>query len=104
MAYVVKIAARAERDLALLFEAINAEESDTALTWYKGLKRAILSLGEMPDRCPITRGKDQLRQLLYGRRPHVYRAIFRVFERRKQVEALHIRHGARRDFKASHLK
>jgi plasmid stabilization system protein ParE len=37
--------------------------------------------------------------LLYGHKPHIYRAIFRVLEKQKRVEVLHVRHGARRRFK-----
>jgi len=54
MAYVVKITARAERDLALLFAKIRAEHSATALKWYRGLKAAILSLEAQPTRWPVT--------------------------------------------------
>jgi mRNA-degrading endonuclease RelE of RelBE toxin-antitoxin system len=39
----------------------------------------------------------------YGNKPHVYRVIYRVLEREKRVNVLHIRHGARRDFKASDI-
>jgi plasmid stabilization system protein ParE len=95
MAYLVKITSRAERDLAQLYEAINAEHSEAALKWYLGLKLAILSLKEHPNRCPRARKKDHLRHLLYGRNPDVYRVIFRVSPRQKSVEVLHIRHGAR---------
>jgi toxin ParE1/3/4 len=103
MAYLVKITSRAERDLAHLYEDINAMHSDTALKWYQGLKEAILSLGGQPNRCPVTRKKDEMRHLLYGNKPHIYRAIFRILERQKVVEVLHIRHGARRKLKASDL-
>jgi hypothetical protein len=34
MGYLVNVTARAERDLALIFAAINAEASDAALKWY----------------------------------------------------------------------
>jgi toxin ParE1/3/4 len=44
-----------------------------------------------------------LRHLLYGRKPYVYRVIYRVVERQKQVEVLHIRHGARQKLKSSDL-
>jgi toxin ParE1/3/4 len=101
MAYLINVTARAERDLALLFADINAEHSDAALKWYRGLKAAILSLEEAPLRCPVTRENANLRHLLYGRKPHVYRVIYRVLEKRKQVDVLHIRHGARRRFRAS---
>ena len=96
MAYLVNITSRAERDLAQLYRKINAEHSDAALRWYQGLKEAILSLEEHPNRCPVIPEKDGIRHLLYGRKPHVYRVIFRVLGKRKQVEVLHIRHGARR--------
>jgi toxin ParE1/3/4 len=103
MAYLVRFTARAERDLAHLFEEINANYSDAALEWYRELKDVITSLEEKPNRCPVTRKKDALRHLLYGYKPNVYRVIFRVMERQKRVEVLHIRYGARRKVKASDL-
>lgn len=103
MAYLVNISSRAERDLAHLYRDINAEHSDAALKWYRGLKEAILSLEEQANRCPVTHERDDLRHLLYGHQPHVYRVIYRVLERQKHVEVLHIRHGARRSRKASDL-
>ncbi len=103
MAYLVKLASRAERDFASLYEEIHAGQSRAALKWYRGLKDAILSLEEMPHRCPVTREKGQLRHLLYGRKPHVYRVIYRVLEREKRVDVLHIRHGARQRFKTFEL-
>jgi len=103
MAYVVSITPRAERDLADLYEEINAEDSAAAIKWYRGLKKGILSLSEQPNRCPVTPENRNLRHLLYGHKPHIYRAIFRVLERLKRVDVLHVRHGARRKFKASDL-
>jgi plasmid stabilization system protein ParE len=101
MAYRVNITARAARDLARLYREINAGHSDAALKWYRGLKEAILRLEEQPNRCPVTPENDKLRHLLYGNKPHIYRAIYRVLEKQKQVEVLHIRHGARQRLKAS---
>jgi plasmid stabilization system protein ParE len=86
-----------------LYRQINAEYSDTAMEWYLGIREAILSLERQPNRCPLTRRKSKLRHLLYGHKPYVYRVIYRVQEKRKQVEVLHIRHGARREFKPSDL-
>jgi toxin ParE1/3/4 len=100
MAYFVNLTPRAERDLALLYHKINAEESEAALKWYFGLKAAILRLSEHPSRCPTTSENSNLRHLLYGNKPHVYRVIYRVVERHKRVEVLHIRHRARRRFNA----
>jgi plasmid stabilization system protein ParE len=99
MAYLVNLTVRAERDLALLYLQIDAEDSDAALKWYRGLKEAILSLEVRPNRCPVTPESDKFRHLLYGNKPHIYRVIYRVLQEQKQVEVLHIRHGARRRFK-----
>jgi plasmid stabilization system protein ParE len=104
MAYLVSITSRAERDLAHLHGEINADHFDAALKWYLGLKDAILSLEVQPNRCPVTRRRDKLRHLLYGHNPNTYRIIYRVLEKQKQVEVLHIRHGARRKLKTSDLR
>ena len=95
MAYRVRIMPRAERDLAAIFEQINAQHSDAAFRWFIGLQRAVLTLENDPARCPVTPENTRMRHLLYGRRPHVYRVIYRILERRREVEILHIRHGAR---------
>jgi toxin ParE1/3/4 len=103
MAYLVNLTSRAERDLVHLYRQINAEHSDAALKWYRGLKEAILSLEEQPNRCPATPEKKETRHLLYGHKPHFYRVIFRVRKKQKQVDVLHIRHGARRKLNTSDL-
>jgi toxin ParE1/3/4 len=103
MAYLVNITLRAERDLEHLYAEINAAGSNAARKWYEGLKRQILTLEKLPNRCPATPEKKTVRHLLYGRKPYIYRVIYRVIERRKVVEVLHIRHGARKDFRASDL-
>jgi toxin ParE1/3/4 len=104
MAYLVNVTLRAERDLALIFDAIDAEHSGAGLKWYRGLKEAILSIEEQPNRCPETPETPKLRNLLYGHKPHVYRVIYRVAKKGKQVDVLHIRHGARQSLKRSEVK
>lgn len=105
MAYLVNITARAERDLAALYEEIDAANSHAAQRWYTGLKKAILDLEENPCLWPLTHEVRHLRHILYGRKPHnVYRAIYRIDEKQKSAEVLHIRHGARLQFKRSDLK
>jgi len=69
------------------------------LKWCRGLKEAILSLEEQPNRCPVARTSDNLRHLLYGRKLHIYRVIFRVLEKRKNVEVLHRRPAVRNRFR-----
>ncbi len=96
MAYLVKLMPRAQRDLALVYDYIHATESSAAFRWYEGLRREILTLERTPNRCAFAPESKHSRQLLYGRKPHVYRVICRVLEKEKRVEVLHIRHGARR--------
>ena len=103
MAYLVNLTARAGRDLVLLYGDIHAAESGAALRWYQRLKQAILTVESHPNRCPVTPENKRLRHLLYGQKPHVYRVIYRVLERKNRVEILHIRHGSRRAFKRRDL-
>ena len=67
-----------------------------ALKWHRGLKKAILSLEEQPNRCPLTPESDTFWHLLYGNKPDIYRVIYRELEKHKLVEVLYVRHGARR--------
>jgi toxin ParE1/3/4 len=103
MAFAVDLTHRAERDLAGIFSSIDAANSTAALKWYRGLKKAILNLERHPNRCPVVRKSGNLRNFLYGHRPHIYKVIFRVRESPMIVEVLHVRHGARRRFKSSDL-
>ncbi|MGB7601328.1 MAG: type II toxin-antitoxin system RelE/ParE family toxin [Candidatus Sulfotelmatobacter sp.] len=100
VAYLVNIASRAERDLEHLYNEIDAADSDAAREWYAGLKKQILSLEKHPNRCPVTPEKKTVRHLLYGRN----HGIYRVLERRKVLEVLHIRHGARKKFRRADLE
>ena len=64
---------------------------------------AILRLEQYPNRCPTT-GNRNLRHMLHGHKPHIYRIIYCVFEKQKLVAVLHIRQCARREFRRSDLK
>jgi len=101
MAYLVNVTSRAERDLVSLYVEINTEQSEAAVKWYWGLRDAILSFEVHPKRCAVTPEHGELRHLLYGNKPHIYRVIYRILEKQKRVDVLHIRHGARRRMKAS---
>jgi mRNA-degrading endonuclease RelE of RelBE toxin-antitoxin system len=107
MAYSVEFSARAARDLEILYLEKNAAESPAAARWYNGLEQAVYALETHPHRCPITpearKLKRKLRHLLYGPKPHVYRVIYEVDERRQTVWVLTIRHSARKRLKASDL-
>jgi toxin ParE1/3/4 len=108
MAYLVELAARAARDLEILYLEKNAAESEAAARWYSGLEDAVSALETHPLRGPVApetaMPKRELRQLLYGKKPHVYRVIYRIDEKRQTVRVLHIRHAARRKSKSSELE
>jgi plasmid stabilization system protein ParE len=107
MAYLVEMTARAARDLEILYLAKNAAESQVAARWFNGLEEAVSSLTTHPHRCPIapeTRTtKRQLRHLLYGKKPHVYRVVYEFQERPQTVWVLTIRHAARRKAQGDQL-
>lgn len=107
MAYRVEFAARAARDLEYLYLEKNAAESPAASRWLNGLEQAVNALAGHPHRCPAApesrKLRRALRHLLYGKKPHVYRVIYEVDERRRKVWVLTIRHGARGKLKPPDL-
>jgi toxin ParE1/3/4 len=103
MAFRIEIMPRAVRDLAAVDAAVHAEESEAAFRWFRGLERALFTFEEAPARCPVTPVDAHLRQLLYGKKPYVYRVIFEIDESHKVVQILTIRHGARQEFKTGEL-
>lgn len=94
MAYRVRLSDRALRDVEIIYEYVQAAESDRALDWFNGLEDAIYSLEKYPNRGGVTHERGNLRHLLYGRKDHIYRIIYRIDERRKAVTIFHIRHDA----------
>lgn len=107
MAYLVEFSARAIRDLEVLYVEKNVAESDAAARWYNELEEAVEALKWHPHRCPLApetrRLKRKLRQLLYGKKPHIYRVIYELDKDRQAVRVLTIYHGARRELKKSDL-
>ena len=105
MAFRVEPTAQAKQDLHSILEWLLAEGAgETGLRWFFRLEEAIASLSELPHRCPLApENKEfpfEVRQLLFGRKPHQYRVLFTVDG--ETVVVLHIRHGRRRHLKKSH--
>lgn len=98
MAYRVELTDRAKHDLSALYARIDAAESSAAARWFNGFEEAVYALSQLPKRCPVApegrMAKRPLRHLLYGNKPHVYRAIYEIDEPGKTVYVLTIRHGA----------
>lgn len=80
---------------------LSQHAADTGVPWFLALQGAIASLAKFPERCPLVPESAvfpfQVRHLLYGRRPHVYRILFTLDS--GTVYVLHIRHGARKPIK-----
>jgi len=108
MAYRIEFADRAARDLEALYVEKNAAESQAASRWYNDMEEAVSVLAVYPHRCPAApearKLRRELRHLLYGKKPHVYRVIYEVDERRQTVWVLTVRHGARRKLRTSDVK
>ncbi len=96
MAYQVELSRRAELDLLHIFAFIHASESQSAAHWFSGLESQIQSLGDLPSRGTVTEYDLGLRFVLYGKKPHVYRILYRIDESSHLVGVRHIRHGARK--------
>ncbi|MGA2589315.1 MAG: type II toxin-antitoxin system RelE/ParE family toxin [Bryobacteraceae bacterium] len=98
MVFRVEITEEAERDAIRILDWLISEQAgEPGLRWFQRLEKAIASLASFPRRCPLApENKEfpfEVRHLLYGHRPHVYRVIFKVED--ETVYILRIRHGRR---------
>lgn len=82
----------AEEDLREAKRYLEKHAPEYVSEWGARMRRAVLSLRDMPERCALAPEKDlfglELRQLLEGS----YRILFHVD--RKTVRVLHVRHSA----------
>ena len=99
MAYRVSLTAPAEMDAYAAFERIREAAPMHAEKWLRNLFKEILSLDELPARCPVIEEAKELgfpaRHLLYGKRRGVYRIIFHIREDEQHVRVLRIWHASR---------
>jgi plasmid stabilization system protein ParE len=98
MAFRVKPTENAKQNARDILAWLREQQAgDAGLRWFEGLRKAISSLREFPARCAIApESKDfpfEVRQLVYGRKPHQYRILFTI--EGKTVWVLHVRHGRR---------
>lgn len=98
--YNVEFTQRAEFDLKEIYREKRAAESQAAYQWLVRLRLAIDGLETLPHRCPLAPDligtHREMRQLLYGQKPHIYRVLYEIDENQHVVRVLTIRHGARR--------
>ena len=97
MIYKLIIQPAALEDLDEAYRWIAEQSPENAARWFNHFIEALFTLEHSPYRCGAAPESKHLgleiRQLLYGRRGGVYRALYTV--RGREVHVLHIRHAAR---------
>jgi toxin ParE1/3/4 len=97
MKYKLIIQPPALTDLDEAYRWIAEQSPGNATQWFNRFLDALSTLEHTPNRCGVAPESEQIgreiRQLLYGRRGGVYRALFIV--EKCEVHVLHIRHAAR---------
>jgi plasmid stabilization system protein ParE len=82
MAFRVRLLASAQADAAQIYERVTAAAPVHGPLWYNRLITAIESLREFPRRCghapEDARFPSEIRHLLFGRKPNVYRVLFTI--------------------------
>jgi plasmid stabilization system protein ParE len=99
MTYRVETSGQAENDANAILEwLISKGGGHAGSRWIRDLNHAIESLAAFPERCSVAPESSifsfEVRQLLYGRSPDVYRILFTI--NGSTVYILHIRHGRRK--------
>ena len=101
-AYRVIITEVAEGEIDAILEYLLLRSPNAARDFQEGIDKVILSLSEMPRRCPLAPEDGvldrPLRQILYRHARTVYRILFTIFEAEGDlspfVRVLRVRHGA----------
>src|SRR5215471_13664404 len=83
MAFRVEMSAEAEDDASSILNWLLSQHAgETGIRWFLAMEDAIASLSTLPERCPLApenaRFPFEVRQLLYGRKPHRYRILFTI--------------------------
>ena len=78
-----------------IHEFLEADYSEAASAWFTEFAEAIYSLEQYPGRGAVAPENKKLRQLFFGKKPNIYRIIYKVDERNRIVRVVHLRHGAR---------
>jgi plasmid stabilization system protein ParE len=99
MAFRVEVTPQAKKDArAILKWLLSQQAGETGLRWFLRMDEAIQSLSDLPERCKLAPENAsvpfEMRQLLYGHKPHLYRILFTIDG--EAVYVLRIRHGRRK--------
>ena len=100
MTYRIIVQPSARRDIAEVAQYLRRESgsASAAVRWARGLQCRIRSLETNPQICPVDPDSvaygHEVRVLLFGKRPGVYRVLFAIVD--DAVQILAVRHAARR--------
>ncbi len=93
MNYRVLITPSAKADIFEINTWFLENNPEFAENWLWGISEAIATLSKFPERCPVISESDAfdeiVRQLLYGKKPNVYRILFSIKE--NEVYILRVR-------------
>jgi plasmid stabilization system protein ParE len=105
MTYRVVIQQPALDDLDEYYRWAAKHAPDTAAKWLNRFQAELQTLADQPQRCSLApengRVSREIRQLLFGKRPNVYRAIFTVDG--EAVRVLRVRRATRMRMSAKEL-
>ena len=106
MKYRVQLQRLARQDLWAVYRRAASCAPATASRWLDRFERTLQTLDERPDRCPLAHESAkvavEVRVLLFGRQPNVFRVLFTVDG--DAVRVLRIRRAQRRFLSRSELK
>lgn len=98
MTYAVLVQRLALQDLESAYQRAARNAPATADRWLERFRRALRTLQHNPQRCPLAREDRkvdlEIREFLFGRRPHVFRVLFTIDG--DTVRILRIRRAQRR--------
>ena len=82
MQYQVVVTPSAKADIFEIKTWLLENYRDSAEDWLWGISQAVSSLSKLPERCPVSAESKAfdvvVRQLLYGRKPNIYRILFSI--------------------------
>ncbi len=98
MAFRVETTETFEQDAEAVLDWLTSRHAGEAgLRWFLAMQEAVASLSRFPEAYQIAPENAsfpfEVRQLLYGRKPHIYRVLFTI--EGETVYVLHLRHGRR---------
>ncbi len=97
MRYTIKSSSRADADIDAIVSRIERTVSGaSAARWQAGLVTAVRKLATHPERYQLAHEADEigieLRQMLYGRKRHVYRILYTIDGQTVNIHS--VRHAA----------